>query len=122
MKVNVTFGGRFFCTIFTVLGSILFPIIFTLLLVFIMDLQIFDDYYLPRVSKNRIFNFFQTLNGNYSKAAKILIKSLWNIGLINLFWLQHIVMANKNFKSFMSKYSNYYVFERALFIISRLNI
>lgn len=107
MKIKVTFAGRILSIFFTISGVVLFVAALGSLSYFLMDLPLLDEYGVPRTSRpNEILNL---------RESSIYVRIALNTALTLLFWHQHIVMSNGKFKSFMTSFSNYPVYERGLF-------
>jgi len=119
MKIKITFITRFLCVVFTILGVGIFFTSLVLLYVFLSDLEMTDKYKLVRLSKNNFFSICKyTSCDDYIEYKKF----IFNFGLILLFWLQHIIMANSTFKNVMNSFCSYGVYERGLYVISKIII
>ncbi len=126
--------------VLTISSSILFPIFGFLFLIFIFEIPLSMNKFLninmniniPTISNNEYFNinkyeFFNKIiegnkNINTNKIKENILKAIINLFLLNLFWLQHIILSNKNFKNFMEKFFNfnYHLFERGFFNLSKI--
>jgi hypothetical protein len=117
MKIKITTSAKILCFIFTTIGAISSFAVFNFLFLFLYDLDYFDQYNLPRISKNYFFNFCDIF---VCEEKTLLMKKLmFNCALILLFWVHHIVSANQKFKDFLTKISTYPVYERGLYVLSK---
>lgn len=115
MKVQANFLSKFLCVVFTISGTVLFLVTFALLNIFLMDLEVFDQFNIPRISHNPFLNICNL--DSLSKLPCTQSKVVLNLLLICLFWLQHIVLANKRIKEMLG--GSYYIYERGLYTLSK---
>jgi hypothetical protein len=120
MKVKVTPTNRLVCAVLTVTGTILFLTSFMFFHIFLLDIEFSDKLGLPRSSKNTFFDICNHVS--CEKYGSVNLRIEVNLLLIISFWIQHIIMANQFFKAFMTKISNYPVYERGLYVISKIYI
>jgi hypothetical protein len=111
MKYLVTRTSRFLTCFFTITGVIGFLFSLPLFYYFLFDRDLLDKYKVPRVNNNDYFDL-STLKIKDNTLNRI----IFNTFLALLFWLQHIIMANPYFKSFLGKISQYQTYERGLYL------
>lgn len=121
MKVSLI--SKLLCILFTIPGALLFLGFAGLLNIFIFEIDVNNYFPIPTISKNNYFSLddyeifnLMTRKNTFLKNA---FKANFNILMIVLFWIQHIVLSNKNFKNFMEKYFHYHAFERGLYTLSK---
>jgi hypothetical protein len=117
VKLKVSFYGRLICVVTTILGILLFLIYVFLNMLFVLDLDYFDKYGFNRVSKNRYFNLCTKIQCDN---MEIIYKSIFNILILNMFFLHHILFAFLKLKECLNYLFNYSVFERGLYILSNI--
>ncbi len=122
MKVKVTFFSKYLCAFFTISGFILSNILQVLLILFLMDLEFTDQWKIPRISKNVFFSLCDKIEckGTYTFEVEVTLKILFNLFLMSLFWIQHILFANSNVKDYLSSISSFGIYERGLFVFSNI--
>jgi hypothetical protein len=104
--LNINKLDRILCVVLTIFGFVFFFVAFGLFLVFLIDSEYTDKYNLPRLGHNPYVNY---------EKESLQYKLLMNCGFILLFWLQHLILSNDTFKSLMSTFTNYRVYERGVF-------
>jgi hypothetical protein len=118
-KVPVTWFSRLAITILTPTATMIFLTVFGLFSLFLMDLDIFDKYGIPRVSRNPHFDLCSKvdckgLGVTYTKLA-------FNALLIVTFWFHHVLLANPVTKDiFRSVIPSYAILERSIYILCKL--
>lgn len=114
---------KFLSIIFTLLGAVFFLVFGYLLLIFLFELDLGNDYLsfeLPTISKNNFFQIentriYKVFSSKFEQDIYVISKILFNSVILCLFWIQHIIMSNKNFKKFLEKFCDYHAVERGLY-------
>ena len=124
-----SFLSKILSVSFTIPGAILFKIFATVLIIFIFEIDSKNlfSFEIPTISKNNFYSLDNVeLVKSISKENSFLrnfLKLSFNCLMMVSFWIQHIVLSNKNFKNFMEKYLSYHNFERGFYNLSNtLNI
>ena len=116
MKLKITWANRILCVFFTISGAALLLVIFNFMFYFIRDKGDFDNYPLTRLSYNKFLNICEYVNCE-GKLNENIIKAIFNISLMFVFWIHHIIFANNNFKKMMNSFSSYGVYERGFYCL-----
>jgi len=116
MKIKVTSTNRIICIFLTTSGFLLFLFAFFILANFLIDQDILKTS-LPQMSTNMFFDLCNVISCKKGQYTEVLSKILFNILLVGLFWIQHIVMANNRLKVFLTNISNYPTYERGLYVL-----